>query len=370
MEKDKLSRLKEILSIPTHHSNNGEEKLRNFIIEWATIRGLEWYVDRMKNVYITKGSSDFYPCVAAHIDSVHQITPIHIEEEIYDFSKEFYDKTNDGKLVVRGYKEGLDKTKSNRTGCGGDDKCGVFLALELIDKFDNIKGAFFVSEEIGCVGSRQADPEFFKNVAYTIQHDSPENDTISWFCSGYQLFTDDWASPNVIVDENSEERFNGLIGDLLYKHGVRVFARHPYTDVSQIRQKFDFQCINLPAAYYRYHTKDEYVLIEGIEVAEQLSVDIIERLGCEKQFYVEEESETNNNGGWANYYQAYGYGRVKPSAAEILKSKVKSYFIKKYAMTDDDFNFLYEGLHNYVDEFTEKSVSDIVNEYFESPFYS
>lgn len=369
MEKDKLNRLKEILSIPTHYSNNGEERLRNFIIEWATTRGLSWYVDKIKNVYITKGKSDFYPCVVAHIDGVHQITPIHIEEEIYDFKEEKSDKQNDGKLVLRGYRENEGIFKSARTGCGGDDKCGVFLALELIERFDNIKGAFFVSEEIGCIGSRQADPDFFKDVAYTIQHDSPENDTISWFCSGHQLFTDEWASPTQYTDDNGDRRFKGGIGDLLYKHGVRIFARHPYTDVSQIRQKFDFQCINLPAAYYQYHTKNEYVLIEGVEVAEQLSIDIIERLGCEKQFYVEDKIETNNDR-WPNYYQAYGYANVKPSDVEILKSKVKSYFIKKYKMTDDDFNFLYEGLHNYVDEFTEESISNIVDEYFESPFYS
>jgi hypothetical protein len=35
------------------------------------------------------------------------------------------------------------------TGIGGDDKCGVYICLKLLEKIDKIKCAFFVEEEIG-----------------------------------------------------------------------------------------------------------------------------------------------------------------------------------------------------------------------------
>lgn len=310
------------------------------------------------------------------MDTVHKIeyNGIDIVEETYNMSG--YDRSSEcnGKQVLRGYIKGKEHIYENRTGCGGDDKAGIFLALEIMDKFDIMKCAFFISEEIGCIGSSKADPNFFENVSYAIQHDSPENDTISWYCSGYLLFNEQWAKPGVIVDmETGEEYFDGEIGDLLYKYGVRTFARHPYTDVSQLKKKFDFQCINLPAAYYQYHTSNECVLIEGIETAFDLSVAIIERLGNEKQPF---EQQEQNYGGYSNGY-TYGYGgsNTTSNSGRVLstseiKKKVMKHFQEKYNTTDDEFIFLYDGLHFYLDNFEgESSISEVIEEYKESPFF-
>jgi hypothetical protein len=210
-----------------------------------------------------------------------------------------------------------------------------------------MKCAFFISEEIGCIGSREADPDFFKDVAYTIQHDSPENDTISWYCSGYQLFSSEWAKPGVVIDEETgKNKFEGKIGDLLYDHGVRIFARHPFTDVSQLTKKFDFECINLPAAYYQYHTANECVLIDGIEIAYDLSVAIIERLGNEKQSF---EKQVSNYGSYSNGY-AYGYsgssnsnwsGGKKYLSQDEIRTKIKKFYKDKFNMSDSFTCFVY-----------------------------
>jgi hypothetical protein len=305
--------------------------------------------------------------MVAHMDTVHTIqrNGIDIVEETYQMSA--YDRSSvcNGKQVLRGYIKGKEYTYNNRTGCGGDDKAGIFLALEIMDKFDVMKCAFFISEEIGCIGSSKADPNFFENVAYAIQHDSPENDTISWYCSGYLLFDEKWAKPGIVVDmETGEEYFDGKIGDLLYKYGVRTFARHPYTDVSQLKKKFNFQCINLPAAYYQYHSSNECVLIEGIETAFELSVAIIERLGNEKQPFEQQE-------------QNYKYSGVSTASnkSEVLstiemKKRVMKYFQEKYGMTDNEFIFLYDGLYSFIDNFEgERTITEIIEEYKESAFY-
>lgn len=383
MDNNKLERLKEILSIPSFYGR--EEKVREYISNWATARNIPFYVDSVGNIYLTKGVSDSYPCMAAHMDTVHKIeqTGIDIVEETYTMSRVDYSSVCEGKQVLRGYIGGKEHKPENRTGCGGDDKAGIFLALEIMDKFDIMKCAFFISEEIGCIGSSKADPDFFKDVAYAIQHDSPENDTISWYCSGYLLFNEEWAKPGVFVDvKTGEEYFEGKIGDLLYNYGVRTFARHPYTDVSQLKKKFDFQCINLPAAYYHYHSVNECVLIEGIETAYELSVAIIERLGNEKQTF---EQQTSNYGSYTgvNSY-AYGYGggssytgasqnnwvSKQPLSTQEMRKRVMTYFQKKYGITDDEFMFLYEGLHYYLDDFNgQNSIKEVIEEYKETPFY-
>jgi hypothetical protein len=375
MDNIKLERLKEILSIPSFYGR--EEKVREYISEWATVRNIPFYIDDIGNIYLTKGLSGSYPCMVAHMDTVHVIqhSGIDIVEETYQMSA--YDRSSvcNGKQVLRGYLKGGEHTYINRTGCGGDDKAGIFLALEIMDKFDVMKCAFFISEEIGCIGSSKADPNFFENVAYAIQHDSPENDTISWYCSGYLLFNEKWAKPGIVVDmETGEECFDGEIGDLLYKYGVRTFARHPYTDVSQLKKKFDFQCINLPAAYYHYHSSNECVLIEGIETAFELSVAIIERLGNEKQTFEQQEQNygSNSNG----YTYGYGGSNTNSNSSKILstiemKKKIMKYFQKKYNMTDDEFIFLYDGLYSFIDNFEGKStITEIIEEYKESAFYN
>jgi putative aminopeptidase FrvX len=381
MDNNKLERLKKILSIPSLYGR--EEKVRKYIADWATSRNIPHYTDKIGNIYLTKGESEFYPCMVAHMDTVHKIEyeGIDIVEETYVKSKTDYSSVCEGQQVLRGYIKGKPHTNVNRTGCGGDDKAGIFLALEIMDKFDVMKCAFFVSEEIGCIGSKEADPDFFGNVAYTIQHDSPENDTISWYCSGYQLFSSEWAKPGVVIDEETgKNKFEGKIGDLLYDHGVRIFARHPFTDVSQLTKKFDFECINLPAAYYQYHTANECVLIDGIEIAYDLSVAIIERLGNEKQVFEQQESTytTYNSNTSGNGY-AYGYsgssngnwsGGKKYLSQDEIRTKIKKYYKTKFNMSDDEFSFIFDGLHYYIDDFNGgESITEVMEEYKDTPFY-
>ena len=123
----------------------------------------------MGNLYVTKGISEYYPLVLAHTDSVHDIKEMVVKEEYLPNSQ------GDKKLALKAYTQDGDLP----TGIGGDDKAGVFICLQLLERFNVIKGFFPVAEETGCHGSRGAKEEFFKNVGYAIQFDSTENDTMS-----------------------------------------------------------------------------------------------------------------------------------------------------------------------------------------------
>jgi tripeptide aminopeptidase len=258
MEKHKLDRLKEILSVPSHSGD--ESRMIKYLTKVLDGKGYDYTVDHQGNIYVTKGVSEAYPLFVAHTDTVHTVNEnLTIKEYIHD------DKNHNNKVALTGY----DSTNDLPSGCGGDDKCGVYLALEMLDTYDNVKAAFFISEEIGCVGSRGAvktNPDFFKNVGYAIQYDSPEGNSLSSTLMGKYLF-------------ESSDVFTNKVGDLIREHGITEWANHPYTDIWPLMEEFDFCCLNLAAGYYRYHTKHEYVIVDDVQNGYDLGVKLVETLG-------------------------------------------------------------------------------------------
>jgi len=258
MERD-YNLLKEVLSIPTKTYKEG--LMVEFLEKWLTDNNFEYYLDGMNNIYVTKQTDEveYFPCVVAHTDTVHNIDTINVKEETLP---------NEQGILKPSLKAYNDSGKP--TGIGGDDKCGVFACLELLKELPNLKVAFFVSEETGCHGSLKADPEFFKNVGYAIQFDAPGNSMVSEYCWGTQLFKKN-SKFFKTCDKVLTESFNGR----------NHYESHPYTDVYALKKQFDFSCINFAIGYYDYHTKNEYVVIEDVFKGINAGRRIIELLGCD-----------------------------------------------------------------------------------------
>jgi len=251
-------KLKELLAIPTKTWE--EDRLISYLIEHFEARGYHYELDDMGNLYVTKGISEYYPLVLAHTDSVHDIKEMVVKEEYLPNSQ------GEDKLALKAYtKEG-----GLPTGIGGDDKAGVFICLQLLEKFDVIKAFFPVAEETGCHGSRGAKEEFFKDVGYAIQFDSTENDTMSLSLMGTQLF------------EQDSEFFNKTKG-LILERGFTEWRHHPYTDTMVLKERFNFSCLNFAAGYYNYHTDNEYVIIDDVVNSTLLGESVIKELG--NKFY-------------------------------------------------------------------------------------
>lgn len=253
-----LQFLKDVLSVPTYSRNEG--LMVQFITDFLKYRGYDYYLDNLLNIYVTKQTSenvDFFPCVVAHTDTVHNLDTIIVEE------KEMRNSQGEKKLALKAINK-LGKP----TGIGGDDKCGVFACLTLLDQLPDLKAAFFVSEEIGCIGSKNADPKFFENVGYAIEFDAPENWMVTEFCFGETLFernSDFFKTCDKVLNESFPEK---------------VLQSHPYTDVYALRKKFDFACINFSIGYYNYHTQNEYVIVEDVFNGIDAGKKMIEDLGC------------------------------------------------------------------------------------------
>lgn len=253
MTESKLNRLKEVLSVPTYSEK--EQLMIEYLQKVLKEKGYEHFTDIYGNIYVKKGESKNFPCFIAHTDTVHEVN-LNLKVVQEEFNK---------KQILKG----IDGKSGEPSGIGGDDKCGVFLALEMLDTLPNVKAAFFVSEEIGCVGSRNADRTFFQDVGYAIQYDSPYGNTMSLTLMGKYLF-----------EQKSE--FADKVSDLILEYGIDDWAYHPYTDAWQIVEKFNICCLNLAAGYYRYHTDNEYVIIDDVQNAFDLGLKLVETLGERK----------------------------------------------------------------------------------------
>ena len=261
MNKD-LELLKNVLSVPT--VTYQEERMVAFLVNWLTEYSIPHLVDEHNNVYATKQESlelpeDFYfPCVISHTDTVHNIDTINVREEMLNNAQ------GEEKLSYKAYND-----EGNPTGIGGDDKCGVFACLTLLQELPNVKAAFFVSEETGCHGSLKASEEFFDNVGYGIQFDAPENWMVTERCFGQVLFDRDsefFESCDKVLTEGMDQDY-------------MEYMVHPYTDVFALRGKFNFSCINFSIGYYNYHTRHEYVVVEDVFNGIDMGKKMIENLG-------------------------------------------------------------------------------------------
>lgn len=325
-------RLIEVLSIPSVYGK--EQLVRDYIISYAKNNDIDFKVDYKGNVYLTKGSNwmtegEYYPCVVAHMDTVHKIQDtlvdnnerLKIVESIYEID----DNTNQTILTARM------PNSDTKAGIGGDDKCGVFVCLEMLEHFKILKAAFFVEEEIGMKGSKLADEEFFSNVGYAIQFDAPSDNWITETCSGVKLF---------------DKNFKEVITETLSKGGYTTFSIDPFTDVNQLAQKFDFCCLNLGCGYHRQHTVDEYVVVEEVENAVKVGISLIEHLGIknyhhEKTKPVITESD-NNSAPW--YDMDYDYDDLDEMADEITISVIE--MIAEGADREYIRNFIYNYLED------------------------
>ena len=240
--------LKELLAVQTYSGHEEE------MVEWlcayiaAVIPEATVRVDEFLNVYVTKGSAEAYPCVAAHIDSVQPFRRVSVIET--------------GDILT-----GFDTWTGRQCGLGADDKTGVFVCLNLLERCDAIRAVFFAMEEIGCRGAAHADPDFMRQVGYLIEYDCPSRNMLSYTLSGVRLF------------ENSGAFIQTAL-PVLRQHGTTLWQHHPFTDAVAIRRQFPISCLNLSSGYYNWHAANECVSLSDVQLAIDQGIDLIAALGA------------------------------------------------------------------------------------------
>lgn len=227
------------------HSTSGcEKKIKRFIKRHvlSVCPDVEIEYDNAGNMYITKGKSETYPCIVAHLDQVQR-----------RHSSDFQVVVSEDIICA------FSLSQKMQQGLGADDKNGLWIALKCLEKYDVLKVAFFVSEEIGCIGSSSANMSFFNDARFVIEPDRRgSSDLITDICYT-QL-----CSTEFLMDIGYEafgyKPTNGMMTDVLVlkENGLGV------------------SCINISCGYYEPHTDNEFTCIPDLMNALHFVENIIE----------------------------------------------------------------------------------------------
>lgn len=258
-----------------HSPSGNEKKLKRFIKKWVAnnIEGVECTWDNAGNLYFVKGESETYPVVVAHLDQVQKA-----------HSKDF--KAVITEDIVFGYSP----SEKEYQGLGADDKNGLWIALKCLESFDVIKVAFFVGEEIGCVGSSKCDMNFFADARFVVEPDRRGGNDLITSISGYDIASEAFLNA---FDYKSfgYEATSGLMTDVLEltERGVGV------------------ACINMSCGYYNPHSDEEFTvisdLLNALDLVEHIITTCID-VYAHKATY----SYANRWGRYGGYGYGYGYG--------------------------------------------------------------
>ena len=219
--------LKQLYKI--HSPSGSEKKLRKFLKDWIrrNVPDAHYEVDNIGNLYVVKGESDTYPCIVAHMDQVQK-------EHSHDF------QVVETKDVLFGFS----LKNVELQGLGADDKNGIWIALKCLKKYPIMKCAFFVGEEIGCIGSSKCDMTFFTNCRYVLQCDRRGGNDLIPNVGGWTELCSKEFLDAIGYDAFGFKTTTGMMTDVeaLKNRGLAVSS------------------LNISVAYYRPHTDEEFTV--------------------------------------------------------------------------------------------------------------
>ena len=297
-----FSLLKKLFCI---HSKSGREgKIRKFIWNWIkqNVPGAKIVCDKPGNLYVTKGKSETYPCIVAHMDQVQE-----------RHSKDFIAYEAEDIII------GFSPKRKEQQGLGADDKVGLWIGLMCLQKFDCLKLAFFVEEEVGCRGSDKADMDFFNDCRFVIEPDRREHEDLITQIGWTSLCSDDFLK-DIGYKKFDYKETNGMMTDIetLKDNGLAI------------------SCINLSCGYYKPHTDQEFVYKPAVSNC----LDFVEHIikTCKKVYpHVDDTARYERQNYYGDIYDDF-YGEIY----DMLTNDPSLSFGDIEARFDDFY-----GRHNY-----------------------
>ncbi len=231
--------------------------------------------------------------LTAHMDTVHEKLP----QEII-------------------YKNG---TISSPQGIGGDDRCGVYMILEIL-KEHKPHVLFFEDEETGGIGSNKfIKTELCKSLQGKIN-----------FC----IELDRRGSKDAVFYQCGNEDFEDYILSNFFH-----MASGSFTDICHICPELDCAGVNFSCGYYNAHTKEEYVVLSEMETV----ITQVKKLISKPTKYYEWVEAKSKYGldDWYDYYD-YSYGYKKTSTS----SDYYEYYVK-YMTNNGEEVYITEALSEW-----------------------
>lgn len=162
-------------------------------------------------------------CLVAHMDTVHKEQP-----------REFVIEKHPNQTVL-----------SSPQGIGGDDRCGIYMIVSLLDAGYRPHVIFVEDEEIGCVGAR-----LFAGSTY------PSKMEINFIVE-----LDRRGSNDAVYYDCDVPEFEEFITQTT---GFKT-AEGSFTDICKIAPEVGVAAVNLSCGYYKEHSLEHYVVWEEMQ---------------------------------------------------------------------------------------------------------
>lgn len=225
-------------------------------------------------------------------------------------------------------------------GIGGDDRCGIFMVLEIIKEI-KCSVLFTEDEEKGCIGAHKFCKSDIKpDVNYCIEFDRKgKDDAVFYSCDNKEFET-------FITDE---------------KIGFKT-ANGSCSDISHVAPYLGVAAVNLSCGYYNAHTQHEYVKLSEMYRNIQRAKEII-RKDCGKFEYVEKVyTYTKNSSLYGRYYDFYDYDYSKyyPNSnitltnSETTRNSASDDIFDDYDKYTAEYDKLYASIYDNIDEYAIK----------------
>lgn len=209
------------------------------------------------NMLVRKGpASGPHPYFLAHMDQVHDYVP-------------FMQLVSDSGILSA--RDG----NGNQVGVGGDDKCGIYLALDMLHRLDHCTAVFVRDEEVGCIGSGEVPLEWFDHASFVIQADR-NNQTFDIIrdTNGYRCASDAFMDEMLKLPEaDNHSETSGSVTDIgeLTSRGLTV------------------SMVNISSGYHNPHSRKETVTLSELQIACDLAYAAATTLG-DRRWYNKPES--------------------------------------------------------------------------------
>lgn len=218
---------------------------------WNSLYNLSAIEDYTKHSYLGKyilykhNSDGIKPLIVCHIDTCNE---------------GYYELTPNDIVISEGIIK-LSAT-SKATCLGGDDRVGVYIALELMKRKVKADFLFTCEEEVGGIGAKSFARDYY---SYNFNH--------SCFIEIDRKGTNHIASYG--YDNKELENIIGLPVEM-----------GSYTDIVDICATTGIAGYNIACGYYRQHTKYEYIVIDEVKWCLSYILELIPKL-YDKVFYNE-----------------------------------------------------------------------------------
>lgn len=251
--------LLDLFRVPT--TSCQEQTMSFFIRNYLAKNKIPYTIDNCGNIFNINNKT---PILSAHMDSVQDSVDMKLSNFI-----------NIHNNYISGY--GV---------IGADDKCGIYIILELLKAKNDLNFVFSVEEEIGGRG-------IIEFVATNDLRHIP-----------YGIVLDRRGASDIICTHNDygTEEFENIIAEI-----GKVFGYKPamglFSDGDYLNEQMSLA--NLSVGYYNPHEKTEFAKINEISHAMSFTWNIIKNV--KKRFNSPTRIKTRYNG-WGDYGYGYGYG--------------------------------------------------------------